>query len=400
MVNILLQACNIWLLWVLLGRFDLSISTRNLAVFIFGFYALNASAIEWISVGHDLWVTGLALLFSILTLRLIEKPKFSLFLLCWVSGFIALLIKESGFVTLGIYFILLILKGKSPFRREFAIYSLLFIVTYLLYLYGYFITRTVVDREMDLGISIIVNIWYLISYLEAPISKRIAEGFPYRYLWILKSIKIIAAVAVPVAFVFIFAKSKTAYRFFILWSLMFISTIAITKWDLTPFALYPERTAGRFMYLAVPGFALALTWILTTYFNKTIFKNVYLRYAIVILYIAGNFLVVQRISQLYFNQQRLVASILQSLKTLDPVLAGCDSLVVLTRDMEKTPQIITSGEHLRGMIYVILNHKTDVTVEQNENFTGTDLSAKDAKLTLGWDIKTQRFMLPPADVGL
>ncbi|UCE67634.1 MAG: hypothetical protein JSU85_06400, partial [Candidatus Zixiibacteriota bacterium] len=293
-INILLHACNIWLLWILLGKFNLSVSVRNLSAFIFGFYALNASAIEWISVGHDLWVTGLSFLFAMITLKLIEKPSFRLFLMLWVVGFMAVLIKESGFITIGIFFILLILKGKSPFRREYLYYSSIFILTYLLYLYGYFITRTLADRDLDLGIGILVNLWYFISYLAAPISKRIAEGFPDRYLWILKFIKMVVAIGVPVILAYIYIKAKIGCKFFILWSIMFISTIAITKWDVHPFSLYPERTAARFMYSAVPGMAVALAWIITTYVNKRIFKNVYIKSAVIILYVAANFLIVHR----------------------------------------------------------------------------------------------------------
>jgi hypothetical protein len=387
LVNILLHACNIWLLWILLGRFNLSISVRNLSAFIFGFYALNASAIEWISVGHDLWVTGLSLLFAILILRLIEKPKFNLFLLCWTIGFMALLIKESGFVTIGIYFVLLILKGKSPFCRKFLIFTLIFMLTYLLYLYGYFITRTVADKELDLGAGALINLWYFIS-------KRIAGGFPAQYIWILKSIKIITGIAVPAILAYIFVKAKTGHRFFILWSIMFISTIAILKWGVNLFSLYPEKTAARFMYVAVPGMAVALSWILTTYFNKPVFKNIYLVFLLTAFYVSGNFLITHRISQLYFNRQALTASILEDFNTLQPILERSHTLVILTEDVENTPQIVTSGKHLRGMIFVILNRELEVIVEEREDYDTDDLLENNRMLTIGWDIKKRRFMIP------
>ena len=394
LVNILLHACNIWLLWILLGRFNLSVSVRFLSALIFAFYALNASAIEWISVGHDLWVTGLSLLFAYITLQLIEKPAHSRFVLLWTVGFMAVLIKESGFVTIGIYFILLILRGKSPFRRRFLIYSLVFIMTYLLYLYAYFITRSVSYTELDLGVGTFINLWYFMSHLAAPISKRIAEGLPARYLWIFKLCKIAIVMIVPVALIFIFAKAKTGCRFFILWSVMFVSTIAIIRWDIHPFSLYPEKTAARFMYSAVPGLAVAVAWFITTYFNRRAFNNVYVKSAVIIFYIAANFLITHRISQLYFNQQALTASILEDFNTLEPILARSDTLVVLTGDMASTPQIIASGKHLHGIIYVTLDHEIKVIVEGRENYGTGDLLTDNGTLIIGWDIKKQRFMIP------
>ena len=394
MINILLHACNIWLLWVLLGRFGLTLNERNLSALIFGIYTLNAPAIEWISVGHDLWVTGLSLLFAIFVLRFMEKPRFSLFIFCWLIGFSALLIKESGFVTLGIYFLLFILKGKSPFRKEFVIYSLLLSTTYLLYLCGYFITRTVADREVALGYETILNIWYFLSYLVSPVSRRIATGFPESYLWILKTIKITAAIAVPILLVYIFVKGRSGHRFFILLSIMFISTIAITKWNLAPFDLYPERTVGRFMYSVTPGFAVALAWFIENHIAMRIMRRGYFRYAMVILYIISNFLITYRISQLYFYRQRLVSSIIQSLEILNPALARCQSVVVLTGNMEKTPQIISSGDHLHGMIYVLLDKDITVSVKEYGNYISNQLIEKNDLLTLEWDTANQNFVLP------
>ena len=129
MVSILLHAGNIWLLWKLLGKFDVPESVRNLSAFIFGFYALNASAIEWISVGHDLWVTGLSFIFAMRVLKLIEKPSNLLFLQVLMLGLTAVLIKESGFITIGIYYLLMIYRRKSPFHRDYRLYSIVFILT-------------------------------------------------------------------------------------------------------------------------------------------------------------------------------------------------------------------------------------------------------------------------------
>jgi hypothetical protein len=131
LVNILLHAGNVFLLGKVLDRLGVERMTRNLAVLIFAFYFLNSPAIEWISVGHDLWVTGLCLVFVLRLLKFIEQPRTSTFLQLFFIGLAATLIKESGFVTLGIFFMALLLKRKSPLAKEYRVYSLALAVSYL-----------------------------------------------------------------------------------------------------------------------------------------------------------------------------------------------------------------------------------------------------------------------------
>ncbi len=401
MVSILLHAANIWLLWKLLGKFDVPESVRNLSAFIFGFHALNASAIEWISVGHDLWVTGLSLIFAMRVLKLIEKPSNLLFLQVLMLGLSAVLIKESGFITIGIYFLLMIYKRKSPFHRDYRLYSIVFFLTYFFYIFAYFSTRTVVERQLDLGPDTIVNLWYFMSYMATPISKRIAENIPAQLIWMFKFLKITVAVIVPVVLIYAYRKAGIGIRFFILWSIMFVSTISILKWNIHPFSLYPERTAARFMYSAVPGMAVVSAWVVMLFFGKfkRIFGKAYVKTFLVIVYVLLNFLITYRISRLYFRQQDLTASIVEIIDKLDPILVQCHSLVVLTNNKEKTPQIVSSGIHLQAMIYINSGRKLDVSVEERENYTMDDLGRTNGTIMIGWEADERCWKLPPAQGG-
>lgn len=396
MVSILLHVGNIWLLWKLLGKFDVPESVRNLSAFIFGFYALNASAIEWISVSHDLWVTGLSLIFAMRVLKLIEKPSNLLFLQVLMLGLAAVLIKESGFITIGIYYLLMIYKRKFPFHRDYRLYSIILISTYFLYIFAYFSTRTVVDRQLELGVDTIVNLWYFMSYIAAPISKRIAESFPAQLIWMLKFVKITVALMVPVVLIYAYRKAGIGIRFFILWTIMFISTISILEWNIHPFSLYPDRTAARFMYSAVPGMAVVSAWMVILFFGKfkRIFGKAYVKTFLVVGYVLLNFLITYRISRLYFHRQDLAASIVNNIDRLDPILVGCHSMVVLTNDKENTPQIVSSGIHLQAMIYINSGCNLDVSVENRENYSMDDLGKTSGTIMVAWEADELCWKLP------
>jgi hypothetical protein len=96
LVSLLLHSANVWLFWKVLERLKVTSAMRFTAIVFFAFYFLNAPAIEWISVAHDLWVTGLCLLVVLKSLDVVERPSWPLFIQIWLLGMAATLIKEES----------------------------------------------------------------------------------------------------------------------------------------------------------------------------------------------------------------------------------------------------------------------------------------------------------------
>ncbi len=255
-INILLHMANIWMFYRALDRFGASIFVKYSASIMFAFYFLNSAAIKWISMGHDLWIVFLCLLITLKTIKFAERPSRADFVSILIFALAAILIKENGFVSIGLYCTIIILKGGNPFSRKFRAYSLVFMTVFLAYLVFYFTTRTYADKQIDSITGIFINIWYLMSYLFVPFSRRLLDIVPAGLVQILKICKIIIIVLMPLLLIYGLAKGRIFVRYFILWALMFISTVAILRWDLSLFSLYPGGTAARFMYSASPGFVV------------------------------------------------------------------------------------------------------------------------------------------------
>ena len=396
MLNILLHAINVWLLWKVLDKFNLEENIRNLSAFIFGFYFLNASAIEWISVGHDLWVALLSFLFILRTLHFIEKPNIAVFIQILLFGIAATLFKESGFVTIGIFFLLLILKQQFPFSRRFRFYSLSILLVYFIYLVFYFITRTVADKEIVLGFDTVINLWYLLAYIVMPISKRVLQFFPENLHWVLIIIKISITLIIPLIFIYIFRKGGEAAKFFLMYSVMFLSTVAVFNWELSLFDLSPERTVSRFMYSAVPGYAVVLSWLWFNVFSHYLKflrkKIIYL--SLIIIFIAGNFLIINKISGIFIFHQKLSNNIISALNNVPDGLANCDAIVVLTDDIDNTHQIVKSGHHLESIVFVKFDRNVKVLLKEDKQYSLVDLTYDGNILTVGWQTSTSKLLIP------
>jgi len=396
LLSILLHAVNVCLLWKVLDKFKVKENIRNLSALIFGFYFLNASAVEWISVGHDLWVTLLSFLFIIRTLHFIGKPNIAVFIQVLLLGIAATLFKESGFVTIGIFFLLFILKQQFPFSKSFRFYSLSILLVYFIYLVFYFSNRTVVDKEITLSFNIVTNLWYLLAYVLTPISKRVLNIFPENMHWLLATIKISITLIIPLAFIYIFKKSGKAIKFFLVWSVMFISTVAVFNWELGLFDLYPERTVSRFMYSAIPGYAVALAWLwfnIFSYYLKILYKKtVYI--PLIVVFIVGNFLVIDKVSDIFIYHQKLSGGIINTLNNVPDKLACCDTIVVLTDDIGNTHQIIKSLFHLESIVFVKFDRQVKVRLKEDKQYSLTDLTYDNSILTVGWDTSDNRLIMP------
>jgi len=393
LVSILLHAANVWLLWKVLERLKVSLVMRFTAVVFFAFYFLNAPAIEWISVAHDLWVTGLCLLVVLRSIEAVEKPTWSLFVQIWLLGMAATLIKESGFVSIGLFWAVLVLKGKSPLSRPFRLFTLLAALSYAAFLVGYTATRTVADREIVLNANTVVNLWYFLVYLITPFAKRIVESVPDQVVVVLKVIKITVTVLAPLCGIYLWRKGGIACRLFLLWSMAFVATIAIMKWDIGLFDLYSERTASRFMYSPVLGVSVCVAWLAQKVADRVrVLRWKYVVAFVVVLFVGLNWLAVKRVSGLYLENQAIVSNVIKTFTSSASSLVNCDSVVVFGENLPNSPSLVASPQHLEAILYVWFDRSLPVTVTdrepQDESANGKPTDA----VVFRWDSATQSLI--------
>ena len=392
-VSVLLHSANVWLLWKVLERLKMSSAMRFTAVVFFAFYFLNAPAIEWISVAHDLWVTGLCLLVVLKSLDVVERPSWSLFIQIWLLGMAATLIKESGFVSIGLFWAVLLLKGKSPLSRPFRLFTLVAALSYAAFLAGYSATRTVADREIALNTNTVINLWYFLVYLITPFAKRIVESVPEQMVGLLKVIKIAATVLLPLCGVYLWRKGGIVCRLFLLWSIAFVATIAIMRWDVGLFDLYSERTASRFMYTPVLGVSVCLAWLA----QKVADRVRVLRWRSVVvlvttLFIGFNWLAVWQVSGLYQENQAIANGVIETFESSASLLATCDSVIVFGDDLPNAPALVVSSRHLEAILYVWFNRGLPVIVTDREPLDGTVAGKPTNVVVFRWDSATRSLI--------
>jgi hypothetical protein len=394
--NILLHCANIYLFSEVLRRFQVEDRVRYLSIIIFAFYYLNSPVITWIATGHDIWVTSMSLLFVLQILRVFDKPSFGGFLLAWALAFSAVLFKESGFVTLGLYFVIAYIKKRSPFSRKLIPYTVFLVITFLGYLVYYALTRTFADKQLEFGISTIVNLWYFTIYIFFPMAKRIAELMPNGLILFSQMIRIALTFSLPIISYFILRKGPALAKLFLLWIIMYISTIAIMKWDIGLFSLYPEETAGRFFYTANVGASVIMAWILVSTYNKIDWSNGLNKIISVLfisLLIAINLGVVYKTTRIYASRQAMVDNLINDLSVISPTLTDNDSLIVLVEKKHDPPVIILESEpHMEAIFYMNSNKVIRFRVVEKPGYSDSDLSL--AKRVIAWDTTSEHLIIP------
>jgi hypothetical protein len=396
--NIFLHCANIYLFSEVLKRFRVENRVRYLSIFIFAFYYLNSPVITWIATGHDIWVTFLSLFFVLQILRVFDKPTFGGFLLAWALAFSAVLFKESGFVTFGLYFVLAFINKRSPFSRILIPYTVFFMITFVGYLVYYSLTRTFADKQLEFGIGTILNLWYFTSYIFFPMAKRIAEPLPNGLILLFKMIRILLTISLPIFSYIILRKGPTITKLFFLWIVMYISTIAIMKWDVGLFSLYPQETAGRFFYTVNIGMSVILAWVILAIFDKIawpIKPNKIPFLFLACLFIIINLVVVYKTTRVYADRQVMVDNFKSDIGTISSKLMENDSLTVLVEKKHDSPEIILESEpHAEAIIFMNFNKSVKYRVVEKPGFTYTDLSI--TKRVIALDTLSEHLIIPPA----
>jgi hypothetical protein len=395
-LSIILHATNVFLLWKALKEYEVAQEIRLISSIIFGFYYLNCSAIEWISVGHDLWVTGLMLAFLLLLKKFHKETNVRNFLFLFLTGWAAALFKESGLAALGFYFGYFLIYRIRPFSKKYWLYSTINIASYAIFIFLYFITRTNPDKPIELGIPIIINIWYFLTYLIMPLAKRIVGGLSGGQLALLKYIKGAVTLFIPAIMAYIYFKGSKIIKLFVIWPILFLSTVAVFKWGVALFTLYPDYPASRFMYTPFIGMAVCLAWLFDLIVNrifrhaaKTIFITGFMA-----LFIVANYLTIWKSSSVFRRQQEINQNVINDIQNSWSLFENADSITVLTNDLANTEQIISSGEHLPAILFVKFNKNVPVTVKNANNDLRPLLGLRHRTLVVGWDIRENRLLIP------
>jgi hypothetical protein len=401
LLNILFHGVNLILLVAVLKQFHTDIRIRYLSLLLYAFYFLNSSTVVWISGGGELRVTCLSLLFVLQTSKFYKNPTFKAFLLTWLLAITALLFKESGYVALGIYFLLPFLLKQSPIAGKLKWYSAAFSISFMIYIILYITTRIYADKQVDLGMGFFITIWYLLTYMFLPISRRFGETFPSEIIFLLKLIKIGVTCLIPFIILFALKKGKVAIKFFSLWSIMFIATFSIIKWNVGLFSLYPESTASRFFYTANVGWAVLMAWIIIIVYDKLNiprYLNKYFLIAFACMVIIINFWIVNKISGIFSKQQAMADTLIEDLRPVAANLADNDTLIVLIEKISSPPDLLVESEpHLEAVLFLTFNKQIEVIVKQEPGFITQSLILNGRTKVIGWNCADSHIIMPSTE---
>jgi len=402
-VSLILHACNVMLLYRVLVAYGASRDMTLIGTFLFAFYYLNAPVVAWIATTPDLMVTALSLLLLLATERYVDLPRRSSILLVTLIGMAAVLTKETGFVTVALFFAAVLLRGKGLLRPPVIWHSLALVVLYGTYLAVYFSGRTMTDKELVFGPSVLFNLWYFLAYTLFPLSERVVAVIPTGLHSLLVAGKVVALATVPVLFWAIFRRGPAGVRLFFLWSIVFIATVSLFKWDVSLLSLYPERTASRYMYTANAGMAVVIAWLAVSAWrrwlgSRRLTKPIPVLFAL--LYLAGNFVIVYQVTQKYrlgraqeHDMYSAVVGLAEKTKS--------DRISVLVPNRESAPQIVATGVFLESMLLVGTGREIEVSV-QDKYQPGSGSGVESRAPQLLWDSTSNR-LLPieqPEPIGL
>ncbi|MBD3257959.1 hypothetical protein GF377_05965 [candidate division GN15 bacterium] len=365
-VSLVLHGTNVWLLYRVVIAYGGERSLAITAAFMSAFYYLNAPAITWISVTPDLMVTALVLLFLRRYLAYAKQPTTRSLMPLVILGVAAVLIKESGFVCLGLFVAGGLIVRSHQRTRLVLPHAAIMVGVFAAYLAYYFATRTVVDKELAAGWSTVTHLWYFLAYALFPLSARIADMIPDSLAPLLTALRIISIIAVPVLFFAVWRFAGAVGRAFLAWSILFVATISLFQWDVSLVSLYPERTAARYMYSVNFGYSVLLAWVLTTFWKRWLAKRRLAGAAVVILailFLAGNVTVVTKVTAKYRTEQdknrRMFDTVVGQVEA-----AAVDSVCVRVPETAQMPGLLTKPRFLQGMIAVGTDRVIPVHIER------------------------------------
>jgi hypothetical protein len=326
-VNGLLHVLNCWLFWRVQVKYEVPALARNVATAIFALYFLGSPVITWISTGSDLLVLAFVLWLLLVLDDYHRAFSWGRLAAVVILGMLAATSKEVGWCSYLLVFLHAAATGRNPFRGRWAIGTAILTLVFGAYLLLYFHTRTAVDKQIHPSWSFVRNLWYLCTYLVLPISKRFVVHLPDAARTALVVIRAAVMLALPVVMFVALRRSTPRQRFLVAIPLALLAPIAAFEWKFGFFSLYPEQTASRFMYVAIPGAATLAGWCVDRWAGSVL-RRQWVAVVALVVFAAGNFLAVRGVTRYYTAQQRLARASFEALSNSCHRSGTCDVIRV------------------------------------------------------------------------
>ncbi len=391
LANLAFHLLNCYLLARVLVRLDLSHSLTALASILFGFYFLTCPAVCWISAGSDLVTLTLMLTFILLLINYYQAASLKRFLLIALTGLAATLVKEVGFVSVLLFFIYPLLRKQNPFRKGYGAGAILMLLLFAGYLLFYFNTRSFVDKELVTDARVFTNLWFLATYQVLPISARMVSSLGESVHLLLYIVRAGVTLCLPLFWIWLFIKKGAAVRLFLLWPLLFLGPVAMFDWNVGLFDLYPERTASRYMYIALPATAVLISVIVSWLYGcMKRWKPVAV--VALVLFLAGNLAAVYKVTRTYQVRQRESTHLFEQLSLNRAQLLPCDSLMIVLDNVANYPTLSKYPRVLEAMCYLVTDRNITVIL-QTDSSSGKSFAPLEP-CVFRWLSAERRFLAP------
>ena len=388
LVNLAFHLLNCYLLARVLVRLGLSHSLTALSSVLFGFYFLTCPAVCWISAGSDLVTLTLMLTFILLLINYYEVASLKRFLLIALTGLAATLVKEVGFVSVLLFFIYPLLRKQNPFRRGYSAGAILMLLFFAGYLVFYFNTRSFIDKELVTDTRVFTNLWFLATYQVLPISARMVGNLGESVHQLLYIVRAGVTISLPLLWIWLFIKRGAAVRMFLLWPLLFLGPVAMFDWNVGLFDLYPERTASRYMYIAIPGTAVLIS-VIVSWLYDCMKRWRPVAVVALVLFLAGNLAAVYKVTRTYQVRQRASSNLYEQLSQNRERLQKCDELLITTDNAATSPALLQYPRVLEAMCYLVAER--DFTVILRTDSSSGESLAPPEPCVFRWISAEKRF---------
>ena len=389
LANLAFHLLNCYMVARVLVRLGLSHSLTALSSILFGFYFLTCPAVCWISAGSDLVTLTLMLTFILLLINYYEAASLKRFLLVTLTGLAATLVKEVGFVSVLLFFMYPFLRKQNPFRKGYSAGAILILLLFAGYLVFYFNTRSFIDKELVTDTRVFINLWFLATYQVLPISARMVGSFGESMHQLLYIVRAGVTISLPLLWVWLFIKRGVAVRMFLLWPLLFLGPVAMFDWNVGLFDLYPERTASRYMYIAVPGTAVLIS-VIIPYLYGCMKKWKPVAVGALVLFLMGNLAAVYKVTRTYQVRQSESTHLFEQLSLNRAQLEACDSLVIIPDDVTNYPALFEYPRVLEAMCYLVTD--TNITVTLRTDSPSGESLAPPEPCVFRWLSSERRFL--------
>jgi hypothetical protein len=181
---------------------------------------------------------------------------------------------------------------------------------------------------------------------------------------------------------------------FLLWPLLFLGPVAMFDWNVGLFDLYPERTASRYMYIAIPGTAVLLSVVISWLYGR-MKKWKPLAVVALVLFLMGNLAAVYKVTRTYQVRQGQSTHLFEQLSLNRAQLEPCDSLVIIPDDVTNYPALFEYPRVLEAMCYLVTD--TNITVTLRTDSPSGESLAPPEPCVFRWISAEKRFLPTESD---